>query len=128
MDQSEIVARLDALAQLHAALDEANIEKKALIDSVITPEIKAKLAEIDAEFADRLATCGERIDRAEAEVRVLVVKAGESIRGAHMHAVYSAGRARWDDRKLVRYAETHKEILMCRDQGSAYVTLRWLGK
>jgi hypothetical protein len=128
MDQSEIVTQLDALAQLHAALDEANIEKQKLIDSVITPEIKAKLVEIDAEFADRLTVGQEKIAEAEADVKAAVVGAGESIKGSHLHAVYSVGRAHWDDRKLVRYAETHKEILMCREQGAAYVTLRWLGK
>jgi hypothetical protein len=128
MDPSEIITQLDALAQLHAALDEANIQKKALVDSVITPEIKLKLTEIDAEFEDLLVTCGEKIAEAEATVKAAVVGAGESIKGAHMQAVYSVGRAHWDDRKLVKYAETHKEILICRDQGPAYVTLRWLGK
>ena len=87
-----------------------------------------RLAEIDAEFEDRVVTCATKIAEAEVAVKAAVVGAGESIKGSHMHAVYNFGRAHWDDKKLVKYALAHPEILLCREQGDPYVTMRWTGK
>lgn len=51
MDGIEIKQALDRLSEITSAVDALNLQKQAVIDSIITTEIRAQLAEIDTEFA-----------------------------------------------------------------------------
>ena len=46
----DIYGKIEKYSDLAFRIDAISQEKQALIDSVLTPEIKEKLAEIDAEF------------------------------------------------------------------------------
>ena len=50
---TDIYEKIEQYSDCCFGLDAIEAEKKQLIDSVIPPEIKDKLAEIDAEFAQK---------------------------------------------------------------------------
>lgn len=120
----DIVKKLDQLADYQAQRDLFNLQKQALIDQVLTPEIKARLEEIEAEFAGRLETVDENISTLEDEIKADLLKYGSSVKGTFLKAVWNRGRITWDTKALDRYALTHPEVLGYRIQGEPYVSIR----
>lgn len=66
MTESEIKQKLDTLAEYQAQRDAAMLEKQALIDAIYTAEIKARVAEIEAEFAGKTEGVNTNIATLEA--------------------------------------------------------------
>lgn len=87
---------LDLLAELKAQLDLIALQKQALIDNVLTLEIKVQLTDIDAEFADPIHEINERIAELEALIRDEVIALGVTVKSKHLMAVYVKGRVTWD--------------------------------
>jgi len=127
MDELEIKQKLDKLADWKSGIDVLNLEKQAVIDTILTPEIKEKLKEIDAEFESRSASAKEAIAELEAEVRKMILDHGASVRGNQLHAVWSPGRITWDHKSLDGYALGHPEILFMRKEGEPSVALKRIG-
>ncbi len=124
MEQTEIKQKLDQLAEHYARRDNISLEKQVLIDEILTAEIKAKLAEIDAEFADKNLAVNENIAILEAEIIEAVKKLGTSVKANFLHAVWVKGRLAWDTKALDGYAIYHPEILVMRKEGDPSVSLR----
>lgn len=124
MNEQEIKSKLDSLAnyQAHKAL--LDMDKQALIDKVITPEIKKQIADIESEFVGKSQAVNENISALESEIRQAVLTFGTSVKGAILHAVYSAGRVSWDTKSLDGYAAAHPEIAAFKKQGDPSVSLR----
>ncbi len=107
-----IVEKLDKLADLRAAPDAIRLQKQALIDTILTDEIRMKLADIEAEFAEPLQAAADAAAALEAEIKAEVVQGGATVRGTHLMAMYVKGReGGWDGAKLNGYAAAHPEIL-----------------
>ena len=123
-----IVEKLDQLAEFHAQRDVLNMDKQAAIDSLFTPEIKAQLAEIEAEFGDKAQAVIENVATLESEIKAAVLMHGETIRGSRLMAVWSKGRAAWDDKGLMGYAKAHPELMELRKQGEPSISIRAHGK
>ena len=119
-----IETKLDELAELYAQRDLETIDKQRLIDAVITAEIKAKIAEIEAEFSGKGEAVSEKINALEAEVKELVKQAGKSVKGQFLHAVFTKGRVTWDSKALDGYAKAHPELSEYRKEGEPSVSLR----
>ncbi len=119
-----IEQKLDELAELYAQRDISEMEKKRLIDEVMTAEIKAKIAEIEAEFLGRGESVSEKIAELEAEVKEAVKTAGASVKGQFLHAVFTKGRVTWDSKALDGYAKAHPELAEYRKEGEPSVSLR----
>ena len=49
---------------------------------------------------------------------------GETVKGDHLQAVWSKGRASWDDKALMGYTKAHPELLEFRKQGEPSVSIR----
>ena len=120
----QIKKKLNDLAEYRAHFDVLELNKQELIDSVLTPEIKTKIAEIEVEFADKTITIREAIQRLEDEIREDVVEAGETVKGDHLNAVFMKGRVSWDTKGLDGFALTHPEILYMREEGKPSVSIR----
>lgn len=118
---------LDQLAELQAAQGLIDMNKQALIDSVLTPEIRARLAEIDAEFAPQIEAVAANIAGLTDEIKAEVIAAGESVKGNHLQAVYTKGRVSWDTKALDGYATAHPEIASFRKVGEPTVSIRKVG-
>jgi hypothetical protein len=120
---SEIVEKLDRLANFKAKRDVLDLEKKALIDQILTPEIKARLEEVEVEFAGRIQAVEENITTLEAEIKMDVARHGASVKGTFLRAVWNRGRVSWDTKAMDGYALEHPEILSYRKQGEPYISI-----
>lgn len=115
--------------------DKSNLEKQQqeLIDSVLTPEILAKVQEIKAEFAPKFealendAAYLEKKQEADAlteEIKSETIAAGETVKGSLLMAVYSKGRVSWDTKALDGYCVAHPEVEQFRKVGEPSVSIR----
>ena len=67
--------KIEKYSDLMFGIDAINQEKQALIDGVLTPEIKEKLAEIDAEFDPKVEEILQQKSTLEAEIKQEVLQA-----------------------------------------------------
>lgn len=124
MNENEIRAQLNRLAEYHAERDAVALEKQALVDSVLTPEIKTRLAEIDLEFAAREDAVDANISEMESHVKTAVIAHGGSVKADYLHAVWAKGRVSWDTKSLDGYAVAHPELFAFRKEGQPSVSIR----
>ena len=117
--------KLDKIADLKSAQSLRESEKQALIDQVLTPEIKTKIAEIEAEFAasDNVT---DTINLLTEEVKSEVAQLGETVKGKFLMAVYSKPRVSWDTKALDDYIVSHPELTQFRKEGAPSVSIRGL--
>jgi hypothetical protein len=119
----DITEKLDRLANFQAERDYLGLQKQELIDEVLTPEIKARLEEIEAEFSLKVEAVDENITALEEEIKQDVIQNGASVRGEFLRAVWNKGRVSWDTRAMDAYATTHPEVLQFRKEGKPYVSI-----
>lgn len=129
LERSDIHELLDRLAELQAAPDAIRLKKQELIDQVLTPEIKEKLAEIEAEFSEPLQAAQSAAAELEAEIKDIVLKECKTIKGSYLMAVWVKGReGGWDNGKLQGFAMAHPEILAAKKpDGMPTVQIRRVG-
>jgi hypothetical protein len=118
-----ITEKLDRLANFFAQRDVLSLQKKELIDQVLTPEIRARLDEIESEFAGKMEAVQANIAALEEEVRLDVLRHGASVKGNFLRVNWHKGRVSWDTKSLDAYAELHPEITSFRKQGEPYVSI-----
>lgn len=111
-----------------AGIDMLNGNKQALIDSVLTPEIKEKLAEIEAEFAPRIDELNARNQALIDTIKGEVLLTGQTLIGDFHQAVYMKGRVSWDSKVLERLAAFVPSIELARSEGAPSVSIRARGK
>ena len=108
-------------------------EQQALIDSILTPEILAKVEEIKSEFAPKFEALEndtaylakkQEADTLTAEIKDDVVSAGETIKGSCLMAVYVKGRVSWDTKALDGYCVAHPEVEQFKKIGDPSVAIR----
>jgi hypothetical protein len=99
-------------------------KKQSLIDQVITPEIKAQLADIDTEFSEVDAMLNYELTQAEAEVKKEVIETGETIKGTTHMAVYSKPRVSWDTKMLDGLALVMPQLAEAKTIGQPSVSIR----
>jgi hypothetical protein len=121
---TEISQQIDQLANFQAQRDVLELEKQALIDQLIPPEIKARLEEIEAEFGDKRQAVDEKITELEGEIKEQVLRNGASVKGTFLRVVYHTGRITWDTKSLDAYARARPEILGFRKQGEPFVSIQ----
>lgn len=117
--------KLRQLKELDAHLDVIRMDKKAAIDSVITPEIKAELNAIDVEFDEISEAITNTIDQLTTEVKVEVLSNGASTKKGsdHYGASFVKGRVSWDTKALGGYAAAHPEIERFKNIGDPSVRI-----
>ncbi len=115
--------KLDKIAELQFAQGKREQEKQALIDSILTQEIKDKIAEIEAEFT-RTDNLTDTISILTNEVKQEVIALGETVKGASLMAVWSKGRVSWDTKALDGYITAHPELGKFRKEGEPSVSIR----
>lgn len=121
---SDISQKLDQLANYQAQRDVFDLQKQALINQVIPPEIKARIEEIETEFAGKREAVEANITALEAEIREEVLRQGATAKSTFLRVVYHPGRVTWDTKSLDTYARGRPEVLEFRKQGEPYVTIQ----
>ena len=89
MTEEEIRMRLDELSEVMAARDVARIDYQTARNKLIPPEIQIVLADMEAEFTLRDAAIALNIEELEKEIKQVVLAHGASVKGAHVHAVWT---------------------------------------
>ncbi len=117
---------LDQYSDMVIMLDDLRVQKERLIDSVLTPEIKEKLQEIEAEFAPKFDALEEKKSELEVEVKNLVAQGGATVRGSTHMAVYSKPRISWDTKMLEGLMMVIPQIADARKIGEPSVSIRVL--
>jgi hypothetical protein len=120
----DIYEKIEKYSDLMFGIDAINQEKQTLIDEVLTPEIKEKLAEIDAEFDPKIEEISQEKAALEAEIKQEVLEAGRTVKGTYHSFVWSKPRVSWDTKALDGYAAAHPEIQQFRIEGSPSVSVR----
>lgn len=120
----DIYTQIEEYSRLTAGISDIETQKQALIERVLTPEIKDLLAEIDAEFDPKIAELNQTKAILEAQIKAQVLEAGRTIKGTYHSFVWSKPRVSWDTKALDGYAAAHPEILQFREEGSPSVSVR----
>ena len=120
----DIYGKIEKYSDLTLGIDAIGQEKQTLIDQVLTPEIKEKLAEIDAEFDPKVEEISQQKSALEAEIKQEILEAGRTIKGTYHSFVWSKPRVSWDTKALDGYAVSHPEITQFRTEGSPSVSVR----
>jgi hypothetical protein len=120
-----IAGKLNRLADFHAQREGMQADKQALIDTVLSPEAKARLAEIEAEFSTKGEAVEANISALEAEVRLRRCFWRRSNRPPANHL--EQGQS-WDDKGISAYAEKRLGCFSSRKQGEPSITIRRVGK
>jgi hypothetical protein len=119
----DIVAKLNELSDIQAVTDATRLDYDARRAEILKA-VQAELEALEAEYQPLFDASNERIAALELEIRQDVSTFGRSVKGAHLHAVYSKGRVSWDTRGLDKYALSHPEVVQFRAQGQPNVSLR----
>ena len=119
----ELTHKLDKLANFLAQRDVFSLQKKELIDHVLTAEIRARLDEIEAEFAGKTEAVEANIAALEDEIRQEALRQGASVKGSFLRVIWHKGRISWDTKSLDDYARSHPEVTSFRKQGEPYVSI-----
>lgn len=119
-----IAEKLKRLQEFYTQREALEAEKQTLVDQVLTPEIRKRLEDIDAEFASKAEAVDANLAALEAEIKAEVLAHGESVKGEGIQAVWSKGRMTWDSKGLSTFAESHPEILEFQKTGEPSVSIR----
>lgn len=117
---------IDEYSDMVTGIATITAEKQTLIDSVLTPEIKAKIAEIEAEFEPKLSAIQAHKSELETAIKQYVLFEGATIKGDYHQFVYTKGRVSWDTKALDGYAAAHPEIAQFKVVGDPSVSVRGL--
>lgn len=115
---------LDQLAEFQAERDAIDLRRQELIDTILTPEIKAKIDDINLEFGMKQAAVTENIEALTTAVKAEVLKGGATCKGAHLMAVWVKGRVSWDGKKLDGMMALVPGLAAARSEGEPSVTIR----
>lgn len=124
MNEHEIINALNTLADYRAQLDYLALEKRRLLDEAIPAEVKARVAEIEAEFVDTTASARDNIEALTAKIKTAIIANGASVKGTFLHAVYTKGRVTWDGKKLDGMMSLIPALVDARKEGEPSVSFR----
>lgn len=121
---TDITAKLNRLAELQSQQDVINLRFDELRNSVLTPDIRAELDEIEAERQTALDTLSGGITALTDEIKADVLAGGQSVKGAHLMAVWAKGRVSWDTKKLDGLMIALPQLAAARSEGQPSVSIR----
>ncbi len=118
-----IIAMLDELAELRDQENVLRLDYAAMHASILAP-VQAEIAALDAEYMPKSEAIATRIAEMETAVKAAVLAHGASVKGAHLHAIWTKGRVSWDSKKLDGLMIAVPQLKECRSEGAPSVSLR----
>jgi hypothetical protein len=85
------------------------IQKQARIDSILTPEIRQQIKEIEEEFAPYANTASNNKAKYHNEAKEKCLKLGETVNATHYQVIWNKGRSGIDQEAKEAYFEKHKD-------------------
>jgi len=122
MAKVKIEEKLDQLAEFRAVIKDFTNEITKLVECALLrcPDLKERYDEV--QFAIGATTEKENI--LSEEIKEVVIKSGESVKGNFLQAVYSKGKITWDTKALEGYAVVHPEVNQLKKVGEPLVSIR----
>src|SRR5512146_2680225 len=102
--------KLDMLADLRDRRAAAVLAVDAEIEALQAP-IREQLRALEAAKLAATMALDAEISDVEAVIKLDVLKAGATVKGVRLMAVWSKGRVSWDNKRLDGYAMAHPELL-----------------
>lgn len=124
VDIAQIQAKLDNLDELKLQRLEIENEKKQILESLIPPEIKTRIAEIEIDYHNKLLVADLGIADVGAEIESEVLKLKISVKGNFLHAIYNPGRISWNTKELDGAIKLFPALAKYRKTGDPYITIR----
>jgi septation ring formation regulator EzrA len=118
---------LNALSDLQCQREVIDLDKQKMIDSVLTPEIRKQIADIEVEFACLYPAVDEKITALTTQVKEAVISQGETVNGEHLQAVFMKGRTSWNTEKLDGMMALIPQLVEARKTGDPSVSIRRRG-
>ena len=115
---------LDAYADMQAKSDLIALRYQEQVDALLTPEQRARIAELKSKSAAQYADVNEALAALHDAIRRETIARGASYKGTLFQAVYSKPRITWDSKFLEGYAAAHPEIEHARKVGAPSVSIR----
>ncbi len=109
--------KLDQLAEFQFLRDAIVLRKQELIDSILAPEIKTKLEEIEVEFSGQVEAVEQMMVELSEQIKTEVLKEGASLKGRYLQAVYQKGRVSWDTKRLEGLMMVIPQVAEARREG-----------
>ncbi len=106
------MSSLDDYLSALMRLDEATAQKQALKDKLVPAYIKEGLDDIETEFQPVIDQLQIAVDLMKQALINDVLDAGQTLSNDVVVAAYTPKKPKWDSDGLLRYAETHPELLM----------------
>lgn len=122
--QDKIVKALDNMAEIDIKIESLALEKQKAIDSILTPEIRKMIEDINLEYAPLENAAINNRSNLENFVRKEVIGIEETVAGKALQAVFVKGKWSWDMKKIEAYLKEHPELEDMRTQGSPYVMIK----
>ncbi len=125
MEQQMIERRLEALARMQKLRAQTVEDHECARMDALSDEVKKLLADIDAEYGDKLRSMEQDIEAIEVEVKTAVAKHGATVNGGGLMAQFNHGRVTYDSKRLDGLALAFPQINECKKVGEPFVTLKW---
>ncbi|HQM01169.1 MAG TPA: hypothetical protein PLH98_11535 [Ruminococcus flavefaciens] len=102
-----------------------DLQEQSEIDTVLTPEILARVDEIRAKYKDTKEAVGFELSVLEKEIKESVLTMKETIKSKNVMAVWNKGRVSWDSKLLEGMAKLEPKLLAARKEGEPTVSIRF---
>ena len=114
-EAQELLVRLEAMYDKRELQDKS---EQALIDSILTPEIKMRIESIKAEYMAQNIGLAANIAETEKVLREIALQGCKPIKGEKWQVVWVKPRVTWDGKALESFAETYPQVLNFRKSGN----------
>jgi hypothetical protein len=122
-NKETVVGKLNRLSDLRAAVDLTRMDYETKRKAILQ-KVQVELDALDEEYDPVLEAAENNATALEAEIKNDVLLRGESVRNEQFQATYTRGRVSWDNEGIVKYAESHPDVLKFRKEGQPTVSLR----
>ena len=126
-NKAEIIKALDAMASIDIEVARLEQAKKEKIDSVLTPEIRKAIQDINDEFAPLSDAATKNRSAFEKTARDGCVELGESVTGSVLpgwQVVYYSGKNSWNMEKVLKRIEEDPTFKDLYEEGKPYTSLK----
>lgn len=116
--------KLDRLYELKTAMTEAEERREAEVETILTPELQARVDEIFDKWDSAIEGIKSQMAELESEIKADVLSGGETVKGARLMAVWNKGRVSWDGKKLDGMRALIPQLDTARKVSDPTVTIR----
>ncbi|UYN90844.1 MAG: hypothetical protein KIT70_05660 [Anaerolineales bacterium] len=110
MTNEEILSLMNQYVEMKAQAAQHESEKQRLIEDTLPPDVRQRVAEIEAEFAGKSQVAEEALAQLEEKIKAAVVAAQANVAVEGMKASYHSGRVTWDSKGLDEAMASNPQI------------------